>query len=37
MRSLVKIGHKVVFGGGADGTEHYIEKFHDWRSQLGQR
>ena len=25
VRSLVKTGHKVVFGDGADGTEHYIE------------
>ena len=24
-RSLVKTGHKVVFGGGADGIEHYIK------------
>ena len=25
VRSLVKTGHKVVVGGGADGTNHYIE------------
>ena len=25
MRSLVKTGHEVVFGDGANGTEHYIE------------
>ena len=25
LRSLVKTGHKVVFGDGVDGTEHYIE------------
>ena len=25
VRSLVKTGHKVVFGDGANGTEHYIE------------
>ena len=25
MRSLVKTGHKVVFGDGANGTEHYIQ------------
>ena len=25
VRSLVKTGHKVVFGDGANGTEHYIQ------------